>query len=359
MRYVFAVLFLAQSLFGQASGVGNIWSFLGPTTLQSGATANGNGTAMSVAGLSSAAWTVNCSVACSGGTTINFEGSADGTNYVAITAVQVGTATLAQTVLNQGTTITVWESPIGALQSIRARISAYSAGTITITATANAAPWNPQALNSNVFVGGTTVDGNSGNKSAATLRAVIATDQPNLTTPLNDNVAQINGVTPLMGNGATGTGSPRVTLSNDSSAIAVKGEGATGSAVPSGAQYIAGNGTGNLTGIVVCDNFAKLDMTTATTTEIVALSGSTIVYVCQETIVSNGTSTVTRKYGTGTNCGTGTTSSGAAWDLTAQTGVSRGSGVGYIAKTGATGQALCYTSSAAVNVHIEIAYSRF
>lgn len=29
------------------------------------------------------------------------------------------------------------------------------------------------------------------------------------------NVAQINGVTPLMGNGATGTGSPRVTISND------------------------------------------------------------------------------------------------------------------------------------------------
>lgn len=29
------------------------------------------------------------------------------------------------------------------------------------------------------------------------------------------NIAQINGVTPLMGNGATGTGSPRITISND------------------------------------------------------------------------------------------------------------------------------------------------
>src|SRR6185436_17540154 len=29
------------------------------------------------------------------------------------------------------------------------------------------------------------------------------------------NIAQINGVTPLMGQGATGTGSPRVTISND------------------------------------------------------------------------------------------------------------------------------------------------
>lgn len=49
------------------------------------------------------------------------------------------------------------------------------------------------------------------------------------------NVAQINGVTPLMGNGATGTGSPRVTLSNDNTAIANWGHGATGATAPTGA----------------------------------------------------------------------------------------------------------------------------
>lgn len=41
---------------------------------------------------------------------------------------------------------------------------------------------------------------------------VIASDQGNLPT----NVAQINGVTPLMGAGASGTGSPRVTTATDS-----------------------------------------------------------------------------------------------------------------------------------------------
>lgn len=35
------------------------------------------------------------------------------------------------------------------------------------------------------------------------------------------NVAQINGVTPLMGNGTTGTGSPRVTIASDNTAFAV------------------------------------------------------------------------------------------------------------------------------------------
>ena len=35
------------------------------------------------------------------------------------------------------------------------------------------------------------------------------------------NVAQINGVTPLMGNGVTGTGSPRVTIASDNTAFSV------------------------------------------------------------------------------------------------------------------------------------------
>lgn len=74
----------------------------------------------------------------------------------------------------------------------------------------------------------TTVDTNSGAKSASTLRVVLATDQPQLTAkllvtpdsvalPANQsvNVAQINAVTPLMGAGATGTGSQRVTLATD------------------------------------------------------------------------------------------------------------------------------------------------
>lgn len=72
-------------------------------------------------------------------------------------------------------------------------------------------------------VQGTAVDVNSGNKSAGTIRIVLATDQPALTNKLlvtpdaNSavNIAQINGVTPLMGNGVTGTGSPRVTLASD------------------------------------------------------------------------------------------------------------------------------------------------
>jgi hypothetical protein len=81
-----------------------------------------------------------------------------------------------------------------------------------------------------------TVDTNSGNKSASTIRVVLATDQPALTNkllvtpdsvalPANQsvNASQVNGVTPLMGNGVTGTGSPRVTLASDGTAISTAG----------------------------------------------------------------------------------------------------------------------------------------
>lgn len=293
MKRLLVGLLFVLGAFAQSAGVGNIWTFLGPTTLQSGATANGNGTAMAVAGLSSAIFTVNCSVACSGGTTVNLEGTADNTNYVALEAVQVGTATIAGAITNQGTTVTLWQVPIGALQSIRSRISAYSAGTITVTATASAAPWDPKTVNANQFLAGTAIDGNSGNKSAATQRVVIATDQPqltnkllvtpdansavnvgqvagstvdtnsgnkssgtqrmvlatdqpNLTTPLNENVAQINGVAPLMGNGVTGTGSQRVTVASDNTAFSVNATLGAETTKVIGTARVLGNGGATL-----------------------------------------------------------------------------------------------------------------
>lgn len=57
------------------------------------------------------------------------------------------------------------------------------------------------------------------------------------------NVSQINAVTPLMGNGVTGTGSQRTTNASDNSAIANWGHGATGASVPTGAQYHGTRGT--------------------------------------------------------------------------------------------------------------------
>jgi len=95
-------------------------------------------------------------------------------------------------------------------------------------------------------IAGTALDVNSGNKSAGTQRVVLATDQPALTNkllvtpdsvalPANQsvNVSQINAVTPLMGNGVTGTGSQRVTIASDNTAFNVTNTPAAATTVKS------------------------------------------------------------------------------------------------------------------------------
>lgn len=110
------------------------------------------------------------------------------------------------------TAMQVWKQISASVQAIATSI----AGTLTVAAHA-------------ITNLPTTVDTNSGVKSASTLRVVLATDQPQLTNKLlvtpdaNSavNNAQINGVTPLMGNGVTGTGSQRVTIASDNTAFGV------------------------------------------------------------------------------------------------------------------------------------------
>lgn len=53
------------------------------------------------------------------------------------------------------------------------------------------------------------------------------------TSPWVNNTSQINGVTPLMGNGTTGTGSQRVTIASDNTAFSVKVQDGSGTALTS------------------------------------------------------------------------------------------------------------------------------
>lgn len=200
------------------------------------------------------------------------------------------------------------------------------------------------------------------NTGANTNKILVTPDSVALPANQSVNVAQINGVTPLMGAGNTGTGSPRVTIATDQAALAGMGVGATAAAPPANANYIAGitsGATGGLLsgGIPVCDSQAFLDMTTATTTELVALTTSRTIHVCHIRVISNGTTTFTFKRGTGTNCGTGTTSIDNAIELTAQVGFIAGTGFGEVLNGGASANALCVTNSAAVNLHVFVRYA--
>lgn len=117
------------------------YATVGTGTLQSAATGSGNGTTLSTVGMNSAVLTVNCAT-CSGGTQVNFEGTQDGTNYSLINGMQLGTAN-APAAITTTSGIAVWKFDVAGLQNIRARISAYSAGTITVTGTASPTPLSP------------------------------------------------------------------------------------------------------------------------------------------------------------------------------------------------------------------------
>lgn len=110
---------------------------------------------------------------------------------------------------------------------------------------------------------------------------------------------------------------------------------------------------------IYCSESAFLNMTTATTTQLVALTASQIIYVCSYAFEAAGATNAKLVYGTGTNCATGTTDATPTWEWTAQTGINRNSGGGNIVTKTAVSNAICASSSAAVNLKVEISYTKF
>jgi hypothetical protein len=98
-----------------------------------------------------------------------------------------------------------------------------------------------------------------------------------------------------------------------------------------------------------------INIATATTTQLVAASGSTRVYVCGYEMVANGATNVTLEYGTGTTCGTGTTALTGAIPLAAQTGEVAGFSGNIVTLTPGS-QALCILTSAAVQLSGHLTY---
>src|SRR6185312_2928303 len=77
-------------------------------------------------------------------------------------------------------------------------------------------------------------------------------------------------------------------------------------ALPTGTNTIGNTGSDPSSGKAT-PTFAFLALPATTTTQIVALSGTKLIYVTSLMAFGGGTVNVTFKYGTGSNCGTGTT----------------------------------------------------
>jgi len=136
----------------------------------------------------------------------------------------------------------------------------------------------------------------------------------------------------------------------------------TAQAVPSKALYIGGVQAGNLVGMTICNLTASLQMTTATTTQIIALSGTTSIHVCSYQIQGSTTSTATTLKlvaGTGTNCGTVTATETPAWNMAASSSTVQNIGTWGQLFVAPSGSALCGTNSAAGTVNIEVSYTQY
>lgn len=172
------------------------------------------------------------------------------------------------------------------------------------------------------------------------------------------NVAQINGVTPLMGAGATGTGAQRV---NDVSSAA------TGAAPPASASYVAGLGSGATGGFLVgapfCDSTVPISITTGTTTLIVTGVSGRHVYICHLDLVTAIANNVAVITGTGATCGTSTagvfggTTAANGWNFAANGGIALGMGIGMVGRTETTGDSICIITSAAGPLAGSIVYA--
>lgn len=289
------------------------------------------------------------------------------TNTVAVSAASLPLPTGAATSANQcGTSspceVSATSSANGVSNPIYAGVSDATNGPAAVKAASTAAVAADKAL----------VVAISPNNSVAVTGTFFQTIQPVSCTAANCaiNEAQINGVTPLMGNGTSGTGSQRVNIASDNSVLPAVGAGATGSAVPANAVYQGGNGSGNLTGKIVCDTLViKNAFSTSGLTQIIAAPGAgKNTYICGFDVngASSTLNNVKLVYGTKTttDCDTGANDLSILVPVQASANVSPigqnvNPGSNVIWKTGATNNQVCVSLSAAQAVNFQVWYTSF
>lgn len=109
--------------------------------------------------------------------------------------------------------------------------------------------------------------------------------------------------------------------------------------------------------VFTCSSTAVVAVTAGNTTEIVALSGSTQIRVCSLVISTSLAGTAQFVYGSGTNCGTGTTNITGAMNLATATPLAISSGNGSVFRALAA-KALCL-SAVTGNVNGFVTYAQY
>lgn len=166
---------------------------------------------------------------------------------------------------------------------------------------------------------------------------------------------QFNSAAPSLSNGQ------QVACQTDAQGNVKTTGGVTDGSTAASALYspIAGRGTTGIQKMVTCDKSAFYDAAATGSTQLVAASGSTVIYICGVHVHTGSTATnVKLVYGTGTNCVTSPVTITPAYQLLANAGFVEETpywnGLATVA-----GTALCVNASAANPVQAEVRYAQF
>ncbi len=188
-------------------------------SLQTSATANGDGTPLNVDGYCTVLLDVSGSIGA--GTQVNFDGRTEGGTWTELIGSEVGTGALATFT----TTLGLWSLVVAGLFEIRARISNYGSGSVTVkgVATVLAGP----AAGSEVTIAALPLPTNAAQETGGNLQTIAGAVS---SSKMQVNLAEISGNAVNTGNG-TATNCPRVSIASDNSSLSVTASLAAGSNV--------------------------------------------------------------------------------------------------------------------------------
>lgn len=194
------------------------------------------------------------------------------------------------------------------------------------------------------------------NGAAVTAANALKVDNSAVTQPVN--VSQFNGVTPLMGNGVSGTGAQRVSISSDNTAVAGLGVAATAAAVPANAVYMGAQASQVLKGMTACDTHAFYDASDNGKKTVVAGVAAKKIYVCGFLMATGGTATnLSLTSGTGADCVTTSVAITPAYQLVANDKLGANSAFWNGLVTLANAENLCINASAGNAHQVEVWYT--
>lgn len=271
--------------------------------------------------------------------TLQFETSNDRSTWTNVNGYPVTSSTAATNATAAG----LWQLNVAGMKYLRVRASAYASGTAFVTAVSTGGAFVPS--------GSATVAG-----SVAATQSGTWTVQPGNTA--NTTAWKVDGsaVTQPVSGTVSATVSQGTAANLKTAAVAYAGTGDANDAThpifvsPGSADPCFTN----------AKSYKPINLTA--NGELVALSGTTKIYICSMLIVSDTEQNINLVEGTGSVCATGTAgvlggaTAATGPNLAANSGWAIGSGTGTVAATATGGDALCLFTSSTGQISGHITY---